>query len=135
MKIQSLLRPSLLSFLFLLLTAERCVEITDINAPNIVSPGSSFQVKTRLKHISNADNQTDFALAYYLNVAIQLTSPATVTLDILNLSGRIIESFGKQKMDAGQYTQRIELAQWPSGIYLVRTGVDGQITTRKVVKN
>lgn len=358
MKIQSVLRLSLPGFLFLLLTAERCVEITDINAPNIVSPGSSFQVKTRLKHLSNPDNQTDFSLAYYLsydriwnpedlslgsttltgfqesetrevnqtfslpvgtfmgryyliakakdgemhrplqvngpvnigvdlvpanlftyggdkagdmfrfafslfnrgvqasehstvrcyfskdiyvdagdrmvyplaissslsgngireftglefeipydlpsgdyffivaadagntvnetvesnnsvsklvsiganlagqaedrsdmldlslppsptpaialapnpagdylNIAFQLPSPATVSLDILDLSGRTIESLGEQNMDAGAYSQRIDLAAWPSGTYLVRTRIDGQIVARQVVKN
>lgn len=71
----------------------------------------------------------------YLNVAVNLPAPATVSLDILDLSGRIVESFGEQKMDAGEYTQRIELAAWPPGTYLVRTQVDGQANVRKVVKH
>jgi len=356
MKIQSVLRPSLLGMLFLLLTAERCVEITEINAPNIVSPGSSFSVKTRLKHLSNGQNDftLDYYLSYdrmwnpedlplggtaltgflenesreinqtfsvpsgtfmgqyyliakaqdgemyrplqvngpvnigadfvpanlfayggdkpgdmfrfafsllnrgiqpgnnsvarcyfstdtkvdaadrlvysvpissplpgngvreftgleytipadlppgdyffivaadatdavnetseqnnyvsklvkisanvagqvedrsaildlpstdspapiialapnpatdYLNVSFQLPAPAIVSLDILDLSGRTVESFREQKMDAGEYTQRIELAGWPGGTYFVRTQVDGQTTVRKVVKH
>lgn len=70
-----------------------------------------------------------------VNVALQLPAPATVSLDVLDLSGRIVESFSEQKIDAGEYTQRIEVADWLAGTYLVRTRVDGKTTIRKVVKH
>lgn len=65
MKIQSVLRPGLPGILLLLLTAERCVEITGISARAYASPGCPSPVKTRLKRLENGQN--DFNPDYYLS--------------------------------------------------------------------
>lgn len=71
----------------------------------------------------------------FLNVSFELAAPARVSLDVLDLSGNTLESFRERQMDAGAYTQRVELTEWPAGAYLVRTVIDGRINVRKIVKH
>ena len=70
----------------------------------------------------------------FIDIAWQLPTTAPVRLDVLSLSGQVLESFAERVMDAGTYSQRIELAEWPAGIYLVRVQTGGLQVVKKVVK-
>lgn len=68
-----------------------------------------------------------------LQVVIQTRNPASVRLQLLDISGRILHqlSFGKV---AYQHEQVISMGSLPSGAYLVRATVNEKSIIRKVIK-
>lgn len=66
---------------------------------------------------------------------VELTQPATVQMTIFNLMGQIVSSQNFGKQPAGNFTETVNLQQFPKGTYFVKMDVDGAIFTKKLVKN
>lgn len=54
-------------------------------------------------------------------------------MQIVNLLGQLVWEARTSKTNS--FTEKIDLTQFPAGLYLVRLLVDGQVATRKLIKN
>ena len=66
-----------------------------------------------------------------------LASGANVSVEVFNSLGQRVETLVSGVLVAGEYNFNIGENQsvYPSGMYLVRTVINGQVTTTKVIRN
>ncbi|MCC6461637.1 MAG: T9SS type A sorting domain-containing protein [Saprospiraceae bacterium] len=119
MKINFAIRLCFFGAAFLLLTAERCVEITEINTPNFVAPGTPFQVKTRLKHL--ADDNNEFNLTYYLSYD-RMWNPEDIPIGSKTLANFPINS--ARQVDQ---TLLVPANTFSGKYYLIAKALDGEM--------
>ena len=119
MKINIAIRLCFFGAIFLLLTAERCVEITEINAPNFASPGTSFQAKTRLKHL--ADDNNEFNLNYYLSYD-RLWNPEDVFI-----GSKTLANFPNNTARQVDQALLIPAGTFSGKYYLIAKALDGEM--------
>lgn len=65
------------------------------------------------------------------NIDFRLDDRSDIRIDVLDVTGRIVNRVAASKMDAGEYQFELP-AGLPSGMYSVRLIVDGYVTSRKV---
>ena len=71
-----------------------------------------------------------------LNVALDLESDQRVTIDVLTIDGRTIESVIQNvEHPAGYHTFRVNLSGYVSGMYLVKVTTGERVTAERVMKN
>ncbi len=69
-----------------------------------------------------------------LNVDLKINQNHLLVLDLLNVYGEIVKTLtSKSLQDSDNLKINIPLDEIPSGIYLVRANIDGEIITEKVV--
>jgi hypothetical protein len=67
------------------------------------------------------------------SVSFLMQSPAPVELELTDLSGRVVRSYGKQEASAGYNARTIDLDGVSAGMYLVRIISGTSVITRPVV--
>ncbi len=68
-----------------------------------------------------------------LNVDFELQKDDKVSLEFVDLMGRILKKTDLGNIRAGQYSERIELAETPSGIYFINIRTSGAVTSKRIV--
>jgi hypothetical protein len=68
------------------------------------------------------------------SVELQLDKQYDIALQIVSLSGTVIQTINKGNMDQGTYSIPIDLSHEASGIYIVRLIANGQNYSKKVIK-
>lgn len=115
-------------------TVSRRIEI-----PTQFAPNNDVDERTDLSTaIDDITPPVSFAISPnpatdYLNVTFQIETPATVSAEVYDQSGRVVSNIAEQEFQPGDYSERIGLSDTPNGIYLVRIVIDGKPTTKKVV--
>ncbi|MFN3821561.1 MAG: T9SS type A sorting domain-containing protein, partial [bacterium] len=66
------------------------------------------------------------------NVRFGIAEKGEISLNLLDLQGRIVENLVKKVVDSGHYQSSFSLPHLPSGIYILRLEVQGRSWTRKV---
>ena len=64
---------------------------------------------------------------------LNLETESRVAIRIFNLAGREVLNLGTQTLPAGQHVREIPTGDFPSGIYLLRTAISGEIYTSKMM--
>lgn len=68
-----------------------------------------------------------------LTVNYNLKASGTLKIELLDISGRLIDSVFEGIRPAGEHSQNMQVTDLSAGIYFVRLSVDGDQTTRKLV--
>lgn len=60
-----------------------------------------------------------------------------MSIEVFNNLGQKVESLAGADLTAGEYSYEIggNVSLYPSGIYLVRTVVNGKVSIAKIIKN
>lgn len=66
-----------------------------------------------------------------VNIDFRLDDRSDIRIDVLDVTGRIVNRITESKLDAGEYQFELP-AGLPAGVYSVRLIVDGYVTSRKV---
>jgi peroxiredoxin len=74
-------------------------------------------------------NPVDDKAGIHLNIGEE----AQVDARIYSLTGQEVKHLGKERYPAGSHTREIRAGDLPSGMYMIRIEVDGQVFTRKMV--
>lgn len=69
-----------------------------------------------------------------INVQISLKRDAEVSIDLFDITGKIIERTPASHANAGVFNTNLNLKQLPPGIYFMRTIINNTIETRKITK-
>ena len=70
-----------------------------------------------------------------INVQYKVTRKGNIEIELIDIEGRIIDSFSKA-MDSGSYNYELKgLSNLNSGIYILKTVVDNNIYIKKLIKN
>ncbi len=67
-------------------------------------------------------------------IQLQLDKSSEVSIQIVSMTGNIIQTINKGKLSAGTYSIPINLTGKSAGLYVVRLMVDGQPFSKKIVK-
>lgn len=67
------------------------------------------------------------------NLAYTLIKPGTVAIDILDLSGRVVQTTFSGVQNAGEQLLQLELTHLQTGVYIVRMQSNGEQIVRKLV--
>ncbi len=83
----------------------------------------------------NEANDFDFALntapnptTGLTNISYELNTPATTSLEVYGIDGRMVRTFTPTWQSAGTYNTALNLSDQPKGMYFVRLRVDGKDT-------
>ncbi|MYJ56375.1 MAG: T9SS type A sorting domain-containing protein, partial [Rhodothermaceae bacterium] len=66
-------------------------------------------------------------------IEYRLGVPGSVTLDVIDLTGRRIETLVDRMQPPGQYSVQFDAAGLPSGTYLYQLRVGTQVASRRMV--
>ncbi len=87
----------------------------------------------------SAASASSFVLTAYPNPArgastlrLTLPSPQVATVAVYDLLGRRVAVLHDGPLAAGEHTLSFDAADLPSGVYLVRAAVGGEVTTRRI---
>ncbi len=69
----------------------------------------------------------------FVNVSLDLSQGGDVEMQLVDLAGKTLLQRNEGSLSQGHYNFRIDRETIPSGIYLLRTSVDGVTSTKKVV--
>lgn len=69
------------------------------------------------------------------NVAINLKNNSTVTVQVIDITGKVVYTAEKGELNAGAHSFEINSASLNSGVYYVNITTNGVVTTKKLVKN
>lgn len=69
------------------------------------------------------------------NIHLSLEKEASVDIRIYNLTGQEIIYLGTETLPSGSHVREIPARDLPSGVYLLRTVISGQVYTSKMVVN
>ncbi len=90
----------------------------------------------------NNQNPDDAGFRLYPNPAqntttlsVFLEAPSTVNIRIYNLLGNEVLNIPAGLQAAGSYTKTISLARFSPGVYFIRTDINGNIQTRRLIHN
>lgn len=81
---------------------------------------------------------TDFTIApnpFTENTSIEytLTAPASVDIKVFNVLGKLVETISNGQQNTGTHQFNLN-SNWQAGVYLVQLTIDGQSTSKEVVK-
>ncbi|MBQ6562008.1 MAG: T9SS type A sorting domain-containing protein, partial [Paludibacteraceae bacterium] len=107
-----------------------------------------YQTQTALKSLKSfemdsymADAQGEFEMSAYPNpfktvVNAKLNAPkaATVTLEILDATGRLIQNYGEYNLEAGDNVVTLNTASVGIGQFTLRTIYGGEVFTQTIIK-
>lgn len=68
-----------------------------------------------------------------LNVQYTLANEGTVTMNVVDLTGRVVRNIVKENQGAFQATEQINIAGLNAGIYLLNVTANGNTTTQKFI--
>lgn len=68
-----------------------------------------------------------------LNVQYTLATEGTVTMNVVDLTGRVVRNIVKENQGAFQATEQINIAGLNAGIYLLNVTANGNTTTQKFI--
>lgn len=68
------------------------------------------------------------------NIAIQLNTATQVSLQVLDLTGKVIYTEVTEEGATGRITRPIDITKSPAGIYLLRVNVGGREVVKRLVK-
>lgn len=74
-----------------------------------------------VKHFTVAPNPT----RAFSQLQYELVKPSDVQLSIYNVAGQIVHTVNRQLQAAGRYTESVDFANYPKGMYLVELRIDG----------
>lgn len=69
-----------------------------------------------------------------INVMVQTTAMADVTIRLMDVNGRVLYATETETVDAGTYTRNLVISHLPSGSYLVQATIGGETYEEKVIK-
>jgi hypothetical protein len=104
--------------------------------------GSNHNYLARYAELNSLDELSDnSAFLVYPNPATSSTSihfnlneTAELEIDLIDGQGRIVKSFGSQKVDAGAQNIILNLTDIENGVYFVRVGINGDFKFSQFVK-
>lgn len=67
-------------------------------------------------------------------VQVQIDKEANVSVQVVSMSGNVIQNINKGKIPSGAYSIQLNLINVSSGIYVVRLIVDGKSYSKKIIK-
>jgi hypothetical protein len=93
----------------------------ELNSLNELSDNSTFLV-----YPNPATSST--------SIHFNLNETAELEIDLIDVQGRIVKSFGSQKVDAGAQNIILNLTDIENGVYFVRVGINGDFKFSQFVK-
>ena len=69
-----------------------------------------------------------------LNINMNLGKDSRFRIDLLDINGRVIKSVSKDVHSNGDYKEKIDITDLPSGLYFCRINSENITETRKVIK-
>ena len=69
----------------------------------------------------------------HTTVAFEMVNPSDVTIEIVDMQGRVVQSADYQSVPSGQFEERIELGDIRSGNYLIRVRSGNGNTARQIM--
>ncbi len=69
-----------------------------------------------------------------INVAFEIKSRSSITIEVVDLSGRVIISGSTGVRDAGVYIEPVSLEYLPAGLYLLNLRTDDGFVSRKLIR-
>jgi photosystem II stability/assembly factor-like uncharacterized protein len=101
---------------------------------------SSSAFKTRIYNpVTGIDSEFDSGNSVSVlnnpareNCTFNLTieKPGLVRIDVINISGQVVQQIENKKLDKGNYNYEIRLKE---GVYFLKTEIDGKIKTEKIL--
>ncbi|MGI8951814.1 MAG: T9SS type A sorting domain-containing protein [Chitinophagaceae bacterium] len=67
-------------------------------------------------------------------IQLQLDKTANVSVQIISLNGKIIQSINKGNISTGTYTMPLTLSNQASGVYIIKLIVDNQTFSKKIIR-
>ena len=96
---------------------------TDFSTPvGIDDPSSSTAVEIYPNPVSGIGT-----------IVTSLEETRDVTIDILDLNGRYIQTAYSGQLAAGSHTVYFNASKIPNGVYIVRVSADSDITMKKII--
>lgn len=71
----------------------------------------------------------------FLNIQFELKEAVPVQISLVNLMGQEIQTEKLGRVSAGNFNSNINLNELSNGIYFLRLDIDGEVVSRKVIKN
>ena len=70
----------------------------------------------------------------YINVALTIEKDAEISIDILDMNGKVMRQLMSERISAGQQTYNFNVSSLNPGKYALRIVVDGKSYTNKLMK-
>ncbi|MGI8951815.1 MAG: choice-of-anchor J domain-containing protein [Chitinophagaceae bacterium] len=67
-------------------------------------------------------------------IQLQIDKPANISIQIISLNGKIIQTINKGNISQGTYSVPINLSNFAPGIYIVKLIADNQTYSKKIIK-
>lgn len=104
-----------------------------------LDPKLAIGVVLEVEEISVVNNETISYSIFpnptsdVLNVQYTLATEGTVTMNVVDLTGRVVRNIVKENQGAFQATEQINIAGLNAGIYLLNVTANGNTTTQKFI--
>jgi len=69
-----------------------------------------------------------------VNIEYQLLSPGSVTISLLDLSGKLLKNLDQGRQNTGSYKANLDLTDLPSGLYYLRIQANNRVSVKKLIK-
>ena len=66
---------------------------------------------------------------------LQLDKTATVSIQIISLDGKVMQTIDKGNLQTGTYSVPLDLSKAAAGMYIVKLLVNGQVYSKNIFKN
>lgn len=118
------------------------LQITDVDdddKPDLLTESKCYLNRTTYKVETRSELPMEFEFSAFPNpfnnsvsLSFYLPELSNVTLEVYNLSGRLIWQLDEQSMGSGRYVRNVEAKDWSTGIYLARLITGQKISVKKI---
>ncbi|MBK9292774.1 MAG: T9SS type A sorting domain-containing protein [Bacteroidetes bacterium] len=108
------------------------------NNYGVITPGASNNFETGM-HVGIGEQFTTLAGIYpnpandNITLRYYLSESSNVQIQILDLSGKLVQQIAHRTQAAGEHMQQINISQMPAGVYLVRMQTPTFVQTERLI--
>ena len=112
---------------------------TVLEKETTLKPASSNKESNQL---SNVTDHSDLNIIIYPNPFVNnitaqynLTKDAKVTVELFDINGKLISTICNESQTSGDHNLQIDGSKLSNGVYVLKLNVDGQITSKQIIKS